>query len=280
MNEKYIPIGKMALINHVTIPALRLYDEMNLLKPAWIDPVTNYRYYQMGQCARLDMICYMKELGMSLEEISSVFEKEDIVFIEEILAQKNEQLHAQMRELKARHDAVERAINSIERYRKSPLTGTTSLEYIDRRYIWSIKCSRNFYDTGLSDYEYVLNELRHILLEKDVKQVHTYNVGTSIRQTDYEALNYQADKVFVFTDEHFAFSDESEMLDSGMYACIYLDSYDAETDGAKQLLDFCHKHSYRISGDYICEVMTEFNVFDASQRNMYLRLQVPVKFDR
>ena len=33
---------------------------------------------------------------------------------------------------------------------------------------------------------------------------------------------------------------------------------------------------YLISGDYICEVLTEFNVFDADRRNMFMRLQVPV----
>ena len=40
-----IPIGKMATANKVTIATLRLYDQMGLLKPAFIDPDSGYRYY-------------------------------------------------------------------------------------------------------------------------------------------------------------------------------------------------------------------------------------------
>ena len=137
MKEGLIPIGKMAAMNRVSVPTLRLYDEKELLKPRYIDPETGYRYYDINQNARLEMIAYMKELGMSLAQITQVLQKEDISLIEELLSQKNEQIHQQMRQLKAQHDAVERAILSIERYRKSPSTGTFSLEYIDRRFAWT-----------------------------------------------------------------------------------------------------------------------------------------------
>ncbi len=145
MNNELLPIGKMARMNRVSISTLRLYDEKGLIKPRYVDPETGYRYYSIEQNARLDMIAYMKELGMSLSEIGQVLQKEDLALVEELLARKNEQLHEQMRQLKARHDAVERAIQSIERYRKSPTTGTLSLEYIDQRYIWGIPCAENFY---------------------------------------------------------------------------------------------------------------------------------------
>ena len=278
MKLEYISIGRMAKINHTTVPTLRLYDKLGLIKPAYTDPATGYRYYELGQNARLDMISYMKELGMSLDEIGHVLEREDIIAVEEVLIRKNEQLHQAMRELKSRHDAVERAIASIERYRKSPMTGTTSLEYIDRRRIWGIACSHNFYNTGLADYELVLAELREELLERGIRQVHTYNVGTSILKEDYLAQRLKAQQVFVFADDNFELKSETTLLDSGMYACIYLDDYDLEEQGARQLLDFCLENHYKISGDYICEVMTEFNIFERNRRNMYLRLQVPVAF--
>ena len=117
MKEELLSIGKMAKLNRISIPTLRLYDERGLLKPRYIDPNTGYRYYDIYQNARLDMIAYMKDLGMSLSEITDVFEKEDLTLIEDILSQKNEQIHDQIRQLKARHDAVERAIMSIERNR-------------------------------------------------------------------------------------------------------------------------------------------------------------------
>ena len=153
MDEELISIGKMAELNRVSVPTLRLYDEKGLLKPRYTDPQTGYRYYSIDQNARLDMIVYMKELGMSLAQIAQALEKEDISLIEELLSRKNEQIHQQIRQLKAQHDAVERAILSIERYRKSPATGTFSLEYIDRRYAWGAPCTANFYADGIRSYE-------------------------------------------------------------------------------------------------------------------------------
>ena len=164
MKEGLIPIGKMAAMNRVSVPTLRLYDEKELLKPRYIDPETGYRYYDINQNARLEMIAYMKELGMSLAQITQVL-----------------QIHQQMRQLKAQHDAVERAILSIERYRKSPSTGTFSLEYIDRRFAWGIPCSYNFYQDDVHSYEKVLRELRLKLESEGFPQIHSYNIGTSNR---------------------------------------------------------------------------------------------------
>lgn len=278
MKGNLIPIGRMAELSQVSIPTLRLYDQLGLLKPSYVDPESGYRYYSIHQNARLDVIAYMKELGMSLSEISDILRQEDLTLIEDLLAQKHEQIHEQLRELKARHDAVERAIESIERYRKSPTTGTISLEYIDRRYICGIPCQENFYELGLQSFEHAQAQLRQQLIGRGFRQVHTYNVGTTIRQGDFEAARYLPEQVFVFLSARDALPADAQTLDSGMYACIYLDNFDDEIPCAQRLLTFCKEKGYRIAGDYICEVMTEFNVFDSETRSMFLRLQVPVNF--
>lgn len=281
MKEGLIPIGKMAKINRISIPTLRLYDEKGLLKPRYIDPESGYRYYDIDQNARLDIIAYMKELGMSLSEIKEALEKEDISLIEELLARKNEQLHEQMRQLKARHDAVERAIQSIERCRKSPVTGTLSLEYIDRRYIWGIPCPDDFYQRDVHCYEKAVMELREKLEEYGFPQIHSYNIGTSITQENFVKESFVAENIFIFTDHKLSEPETSfQIVDSGMYACIYLDNYDHEIQCAKMLLEYCRQNRYTIAGDYICEVMTGFNVFDSDPCSMFLRLQVPVTFQK
>lgn len=278
MKELMFSIGEMAKFNRVSIPTLRLYDKMNLLKPAYVDPKTGYRYYTLSQNARLDMIAYMKELGMSLAEILQVLEREDLAQVEMILSQKNEQIHQQIRDLKERHDAVERAIASIERYRKSPVTGTLSLEYIDRRYIWGIPCQCNFYLEGIDGFERELMRLRQKLVEQNILQIHSYSVGTSIRQEDFQRENFVPDQVFIFANVKNAQGLSTSLLDGGMYACIYLDDFDNEVAGAGRLLNFCRENHYTVAGDYLCEVLTEFNVFHNQQRSMFLRLQVPVSF--
>ena len=279
MKNGLVSIGRMAGMNRVTVATLRLYDQLGLLTPRYTDPDTGYRYYDIAQNARLDMIAYMKELGMSLGEIGDVLRQEDITLIEIILARKNERLHQQLRELHSQHDAVERAIASIERYRKSPTRGTISLEYIDRRYIWGLPCTGNFYETDIRAYEQELTNLRSALLERGFSHVHSYNIGTTILQKNFVRQRFISDSTFVFVDhrdkEHFP---DVKVLDSGMFACIYLDCYDDEIPCAQRLLAHCREQGWHVCGDYICEVLTEFNVFDGDQRSMFLRLQTPVRF--
>ena len=88
--------------------------------------------------------------------------------------------------------------------------------------------------------------------------------------------------VLVFLmDRHLEdYGENIRLLDSGTYACIYLDNFNDEISCALRLRDYCRENGYALDGDYICEELTEFNVFDMKQRNMYLRLQVPVRFQK
>ena len=209
----------------------------------------------------------------------NLIEKEDVELIEDILIQKHEQIYEQMRALKERRAAVSRAIMSIERYRKAPTKGTLVLEFIDRRYIWGLPCIGNFYEGDIKSYEAELYRFRNALTENGFNHIHTFNIGTSIDKNDFIQGNFKAKNIFIFTNHHDkADSTTLNIIDSGMFACIYLDNYDDELEYAKRLKEFCEENHYQIVGDYICEVLTEFNVFDSDQRSMFMKLQVPVKF--
>ena len=104
-------------------------------------------------------------------------------------------------------------------------------------------------------------------------------MGTSIAQEDFTAGRFIAKDTFVFID--YREKDQLsgvQLIDSGMYACIYLDGFDDEMAYAGKLKDYCWQNGYDLTGDYLCEVLTEFNVFDEDRRSMFLRLQVPVNF--
>ena len=276
-----LSIGEMAEANRVSIATLRLYDRMGLLQPCCRDEESNYRYYDIRQTSRLDIIRYMRNLNMSLAEIQTLLEKEDIMLIEQKLIEKNNQIHQQMRDLKAMHEAVERTIQSIERYRKSPASGTTSLEFIDQRHILYIPCADNFYEQGIVAYEKAVHALRRELMKRNLPQLLSYSLGTSVKRDDFVRGALVADKVFIFGDKHLRdYGENIEVIESGMFACIYLDDFDEEAAGAARLLEYCRANRFVVNGDYLCEEMTELNLFDNSKRNMFLRLQVPVIFTK
>lgn len=281
MRDHLLSIGEMAEANRVSIATLRLYDRMGLLKPSYRDAESNYRYYDIRQTSRLDIIRYLQNLGMSLAEIQALLEKEDIILIEQKLIERNNQIHQQMRDLEAMHEAVERAIQSIERYRKSPASGTISLEFIDQRHILYIPCQENFYDGGVVAYEKAVGELRRELMRRNVPQLLSYSLGTSVKREDFQRQVLTADKIFIFGDKHLRdYGENFQVIESGMFACLYLDDFDQETEGTRKLLAYCQANRYTPSGDYLCEEMTELNLFDHRKRNMFIRLQVPVTFSK
>ena len=279
MNNDYLSIGEMAKMNHITVTTLRLYDELDLLKPVYVNPETNYRYYDIKQNARLDLIQYMKELQMNLKEIKELLDKEDINLIEAILIKKKQQLSIQINDLQRTKDAISRTIYSLERYRKSPPSGTITLEYIDRRRIYVMHTNINFYEHDLNVYEYLLTQLKNDLIAHHYPQIYYCNAGTFLNKQRFLKQEFISDRIFVFVDDHFP-EKEIQVIENGMYACIYLDDFHQEINYAKRLLDYCKMNHLTICGDYICEVLSELIFFVHHERSMFLRLQVPVSFEK
>ncbi|MEO1348495.1 MAG: MerR family transcriptional regulator [Cyanobacteria bacterium J06635_15] len=65
-------ISAFSRLGQVSIKALRLYDQRNLLKPAQVDAETGYRYYKVEQLPRLHHIFALKAMGLSLEQIGQL----------------------------------------------------------------------------------------------------------------------------------------------------------------------------------------------------------------
>ncbi|HEY9621407.1 MAG TPA: MerR family transcriptional regulator [Crinalium sp.] len=65
-------IGDFSRLSRVSVRALRLYDQLGLLKPIQVDPFTGYRYYSAEQLPRLNRIVAFKDLGFSLEQIAEL----------------------------------------------------------------------------------------------------------------------------------------------------------------------------------------------------------------
>lgn len=64
-----LSIGRFAQITRLTPRALRLYDELGLLSPAYTDPHTGYRYYRIQQIELAERIRELRELEVPLEDI-------------------------------------------------------------------------------------------------------------------------------------------------------------------------------------------------------------------
>ncbi len=72
MNHMAMTIGEFARASALTPKALRLYDQLGLLRPAAVDEVNGYRYYEPDQLDRARLVARLRLVGMSLERIRTV----------------------------------------------------------------------------------------------------------------------------------------------------------------------------------------------------------------
>jgi len=67
-----LSIGAFASMTRLSIKALRLYDQLDLLQPRHVDPQSGYRFYGIDQLSSARMIRNMREMDMPLATIRQV----------------------------------------------------------------------------------------------------------------------------------------------------------------------------------------------------------------
>ncbi len=69
MKKNYLTVSELSKIVNLPVRTLHYYDQIDLFKPAYVDPKTNYRYYSDSQIYQLDLIKSLKYIGTPLESI-------------------------------------------------------------------------------------------------------------------------------------------------------------------------------------------------------------------
>lgn len=71
---KLLTIGEFARLARLSQKALRLYDELGLLRPFRVDEWSGYRYYSPSQLERARLVAWLRRLGMPLAQIGAVLD--------------------------------------------------------------------------------------------------------------------------------------------------------------------------------------------------------------
>ncbi|MER6089377.1 MerR family transcriptional regulator [Streptomyces bluensis] len=75
--ENLLTIGAFAARTRLSAKALRLYDRLGLLTPAYVDDVSGYRYYRADQSERARLVALLRRLDMPLARIAEIVELEE-----------------------------------------------------------------------------------------------------------------------------------------------------------------------------------------------------------
>lgn len=85
-------IGDFSRLARVTIKTLHHYDDAGLLRPAYVDSQTGYRYYTAAQLETLQRILLLKDVGFALEDIRELLTAQlgEAAFMERLETRRHE----------------------------------------------------------------------------------------------------------------------------------------------------------------------------------------------
>lgn len=103
----------MAKLTGVSVRTLHYYDEINLLKPSYVQEENGYRYYDEKALGRLQKILFYRELDFDLKEILEIISNPS--FNQSLALSKQKEL------LLLKKQRLEGLINLIERINKEEI---------------------------------------------------------------------------------------------------------------------------------------------------------------
>ena len=260
-------IGMFAAMNHVTVKALRFYEEQGLLIPALIHLETGYRYYILSQMAVLHQITALKLAGFTLEEIARINAGADE---EAVLLKKKAELLAKISELTRQIAVVDGYLSK----RKNGLSSPVLVKTIPETTVAAMKIRLDSYD-GLFDRMPEMGAL----MEK---------VGCECAIPEYCFTNYlepgykDGDVLVEICESVVAAKEET----GGLYfrtlpeiqaACIFhKGSYHTFAESYETVLKYIEENGYEIAGE-IRESYID-GVWNQDEESQWIsEIQVPVR---
>ncbi|MGE6632240.1 MerR family transcriptional regulator [Bacillus sp. NPDC077027] len=223
-------IGKFSEICHIPVKTLRYYSDIGLLKPSYIDPVTNYRYYDYEKIQIMKKIMLLKSCQFPLTTIKEFIENPDQVQWKSILEHKiyeledqKEQISKQIKEMNLLKIQIEKNASIIP----GPVISSCYIENREGITVYSVreKIKIKFIDKlvkNLFDRVYAFNlvingNLMAIFHDRDLNQ----------KEADVELLLPVKD-----TNK----TDNCRILDKGIYACLTVKGPYSELDVGYEIL--------------------------------------------
>lgn len=267
--KQYFKIGEMADLFDLNIRTLRYYDQIDLVKPEYIDEQSGYRYYSTAQFEPLNTIRYLRDLDMSLEDIRAFLRNRDADAMREMM-------HAQLDELTQRQhdlDLIRRKLTTrltqIERAQNDPL-GVVEFRSMEARKAVLLRYAL----APDSDLEYPIR-----LLAKNigVRGVFLGMVGLSISMQRLTTGDFKSyDNIFLLLDGETS-EDAETIFPAGTYASL---RFRGTHDSAAKYYRILHReilqHGYEICGDSLEITLIDYGLTDDPE-NFVTELQIPVK---
>ena len=164
-------IGEFSKLTKLSIKALRYYDQVGLLKPAFVDSVTAYRYYTEEQLETVEKISAYKAAGLTNERISEILtQPESFVRV----------LENQKYDLQQAQQAIDRQLANLNRLLNEELKQEycASLVKVEKQTVY---CCRGY----IADID-----LLHSFIVASMQELRRTNPEVAFPEPDYCCVRY------------------------------------------------------------------------------------------
>lgn len=269
MKEKFL-IGELAKIFNISTDTLRHYDKLNLLKPEQ-DPHNNYRYYDINSMFKLSRILFLKNLGISLSEISDYMNNKDAEHLIGMLRKKDHDLDEMIQHLLNLKHRINRNIELFE-HAKNQLGKITVVEIEARQGI--LLNALGMKDT--KEAKQILQNNKHYSKMKSwlVEGL----IFASVSKSNMEEGNFSRFRYFVEIEpaENIT-AEQLTVLPRCKCACMtVIGPYEDHLKHYTMLVEWIHENGYIIAGDSIENNILDHDYSD-SESEYITEIQIPIK---
>ena len=249
-----LKIGEFSKLSHVSVRMLRHYDEIGLLHPQRVDPITGYRLYGEEQLFTAGKINVYRGMGFGLTAIAGLLHEADPQKLRAMLERQQESLREQSEEMSQMLHRIKLAIAQLGA-ESTMANYDVTIKEIAPRYVASVR-------DILESYNYE-GRLWHYMMKETADQNLTpanpclafgifHDAEYKERDVDVE-IQMTVEGNYHDT-EHVRFKTEPAVC---VASAIHYGSYETISDASAAVAAWVEKNGYQM-----CGVM--FNVYHVS----------------
>lgn len=199
--KNYFSIGEAAKAAHTTNETLRHYDRIGLVKPSKKDEWTNYRYYTEQDIVLLNTVRALQLMDLSLQEIKTVLEYDDLEKIIDFLAQAEKKADEKMAALQYSKSKIQLAKADYESklQRQQKFNSSFVKDYPERVILLSdtleVPTLDNLWNYLSHFYDKVTPALKEQFSFEDLAGIYTENGMTRLFAVCMDYVNIDGIKV-------------------------------------------------------------------------------------
>lgn len=266
--NNYLTTSEFAKICGVTKHTLFHYDEIGVLKPAYVDE-KGFRYYSINQLSTYDIITILKEMKTPLKDIKSYLDDQNIDAFLEILRERKVQLFMERKKI----ERSEKLISTTIRMTNQAMNQSVFIPYtqtISKENLLVIDVTEEL--TERDKVLKVYSEYRHCIEQCLFATIPT---GSIVKMEDINNGIYANNQFFFSVLNTICHNNYIKTKEEGEYATIlHRGDRTKIEDSYKILLNYIERNGYIIASDaYETELL---NALASSSSEEYV-IEITIK---